>query len=444
MNQYTELFHQYHSQIKNPSAGILNAVRDEAMKRFEAMGFPPSGSEEYQHTDVGAWFAPDYGLNINRLPISVNPYDAFRCDVPNLSTQLYFLVNDAFYSDQLSKGQLPEGVLIGSLNAFAQSHPEIVGKYYNQAVAQKEIPTTDFNTAFCQDGFFLYVPKNVVIEKPIQLVSLLRGNIDMLVNRRMLIIIEENAEAKLLVCDHSMDENNFLANQVTEVYVAKNGRFDMYELEETNTSTRRISSTYVQQKEDSNVVINGTSLFNGQTRNNYFVLLAGERAEASLTGMAIMDNEQRVDTQVVVDHAVPYCTSNQLFKYVLDEQSQGAFCGRVLVRQDAQKTMAYQSNKNLCISKDAKMHTKPQLEIYADDVKCSHGATVGQLDENALFYMRSRGLSEQESRMLLKFAFTADVIDTIRLDALKDRLHLLVEKRFRGELAKCAGCRACQ
>ena len=180
------------------------------------------------------------------------------------------------------------------------------------------------------------------------------------------------------------------------------------------------------------------------TRNNYYINLKGEGAEAILAGMAIADKEQQVDTYSHITHAVPHCTSNELIKYVLNDRAIGAFSGRILVKEGADKTEAYQTNRNLCATREARMYSKPQLEIYADDVKCSHGMTTGQLDENALFYMQSRGIPLDEARMLLSVAFTSDVIEHVRVDALKDRLHKLVEKRFRGELAKCAGCRICK
>ena len=247
-----------------------------------------------------------------------------------------------------------------------------------------------------------------------------------------------------LVCDHAMDGVNFLATQVIEIFAGENAIFDFYELEETHTSTVRISNMYVRQEANSNVLLNGMTLHNGTTRNTTRVTLAGEHAELNLCGMAIADKNQHVDNHTTIDHAVPNCTSNELYKYVLDEQAVGAFAGLVLVRPDAQHTSSQQTNRNLCATRDAHMYTQPQLEIYADDVKCSHGATVGQLDESALFYMRQRGIPVREARLLLMFAFVNEVIDTIRLDALKDRLHLLVEKRFRGELNKCQGCAICK
>lgn len=442
--QYIDLFSQTEAMICRHSAEVLNAPRAAAFADFERLGFPTRKQEKYKYTDVSKFFEPDYGLNLNRLDIPVNPYEVFKCDVPNMSTSLYFVVNDGFYSKALPASHLPEGVLFGSLKEMAEKHPELVGKYYGKLADTSKDGVTAFNTAFAQDGVLLYVPKNVTVERPIQLVNIFRGDVDFLVNRRVLIVLEEGAQARMLMCDHAMDNVNFLATQVIEVFVGANAFFDLYELEETHTSTVRISNLYVKQEANSNVLLNGMTLYNGTTRNTTEVLLAGEGAETRLCGMAIEDKNQHVDNHTTIDHAVPNCTSNELFKYVLDDQSVGAFSGLVLVRPGAQHTSSQQTNRNLCATRDARMYTQPQLEIYADDVKCSHGATVGQLDENALFYMRQRGIPEHEARLLLMFAFVNEVVDTIRLDALRDRLHLLVEKRFRGELNKCQGCAICR
>ena len=442
--QYIDLFSQTEAMICRHSAEVLNAPRAAAFADFERLGFPTRKQEKYKYTDVSKFFEPDYGLNLNRLDIPVNPYEVFKCDVPNMSTSLYFVVNDGFYSKALPASHLPEGVLFGSLKEMAEKYPELVGKYYGKLADTSQDGVTAFNTAFAQDGVLLYVPKNVTVERPIQLVNILRGDVDFLVNRRVLIVLEEGAQARMLMCDHAMDKVNFLETQVIEGFVGANAFFDLYELEETHTSTVRISNLYVKQEANSNVLLNGMTLYNGTTRNTTEVLLAGEGAEIRLCGMAIEDKNQHVDNHTTIDHAVPNCTSNELFKYVLDDQSVGAFSGLVLVRPGAQHTSSQQTNRNLCATRDARMYTQPQLEIYADDVKCSHGATVGQLDENALFYMRQRGIPEREARVLLMFAFVNEVVDTIRLDALRDRLHLLVEKRFRGELNKCQGCGICR
>ena len=442
--QYIDLFSQCEAMICRHSAEVMNVPRAQAFADFERLGFPTTKEEKYKYTDAAKLFAPDYGLNLNRLDIPVNPYEVFKCDVPNMSTALYFVVNDAFYNKALPKTPLPEGVLLGSLKDMATQYPDLVKKYYGKLADTSKDGITAFNTTFAQDGFMLYVPKGVVVDKPIQLVNILRADVNFMVNRRLLVVLEEGAQARMLVCDHAMDDVNFLSTQVVEVFVGDNAVFDFYELEETHNSTVRFSNMYVAQEANSNVLLNGMTLHNGTTRNTTEVTLNGRGAEINLCGMAIADKNEHVDNHTFIDHKVSDCISNELFKYVLDDQSVGAFAGKVLVRPGAQHTSSQQTNRNICATREARMYTQPQLEIYADDVKCSHGATVGQLDEKALFYMQQRGISYKEARLLLMFAFVNEVIDTIRMDALKDRLHLLVEKRFRGELNKCQGCAICK
>ena len=425
------------------SAEALNAPRAKAFAHFEEMGFPTRKVEKYKYTDVEKFFAPNYGLNLNRISVPVNPYEVFKCDVPNMSTSLYFVVNDEFDKHDNPTTPLPEGVIFGSLRDVAQQHPELVKKYYARLADTSKDAITAFNTMFAQDGVLMYIPKNTVVDKPIQLVNILRADVDFMVNRRILIIVEDNAQAKLLICDHAMDDVNFLSTQVIEAYVGENSYFDLYELEETHNASIRFSNLYVHQAASSNVLLNGMTLHNGTTRNMTEVTLDGPGAEINLCGMAIVDRNEQIDNTTFIDHKATDCTSNELFKYVLDEQAVGSFAGKVLVREGAQRTNSQQTNRNICNTKEARMYTQPQLEIYADDVKCSHGATVGQLDENALFYMQQRGISYKEAKLLLMFAFVDDVIHNIRMDALSERLHLLVEKRFRGELNKCQGCAIC-
>lgn len=442
--QYIDLFTQCEALICRHSAEGLNAPRAKAFADFERLGFPTRKQEKYKYTEVGTFFAPDFGLNLNRLEFPVNPYEVFKCDVPNMSTSLYFVINDSFDKHDHPSAQLPEAVLFGSLRELAMQYPDLIKKYYGKLADTSKDGLTAFNTMFAQDGVLMYVPKNVVMEKPIQLVNILRADMNTLSNRRLLIILEEGAQTKLLVCDHAMDNVNFLSTQVTEVFVGENAYFDLYELEETHNSTVRFSQLFVEQQAGSNVLLNGMTLHNGTTRNTTEVQLVGRGAEINLCGMAIADKNEQVDNHTTIDHRVPDCTSNELFKYVLDDQAVGAFAGKVLVREGAQHTSSQQTNRNICATREARMYTQPQLEIYADDVKCSHGATVGQLDENALFYMQQRGIPLKEARLLLMFAFVNEVIDYIRMDALKDRLHRLVEKRFRGELNKCQGCAICK
>ncbi len=440
LQQYIDLYRSQQAMIESHSAPALNALRPQALARAEQAGLPSQQNENFHHTDIETLYAPDYGLNLARLELPTHPHEAFRCDVPNLSTQLYFLVGDNFYRHESCR-PLPEGVLAGSLRDLAIEHPDLVAHYYGKIADMSHDATVALNTLLAQDGFMLYIPARVVVEKPIQLVNIMGGTIPMMANRRLLIVAEASAQVKLLACDHSEESDiSHLITQVTEIWAGDGAVVDYYNLEENVTTSRRVTSTFVHQEANSNVLVNGITLRNGITRDNYYVTFNGEHAETHLCGMAIADGEEKVDVFTHIDHRVAHCHSNELFKFALDDHAQGSFAGRILVREGAQKTEAYQSNKNLCASPDAHMYTKPQLEIYADDVKCSHGATVGQLDQQALFYMRTRGISEAEARMLLMFAFMSDVIDHVRLDALKDRLRQLVEKRFRGELSKCQHC----
>lgn len=443
--QYIDLYGQCRDMIMDHSVEPLNAVRDAAFEDFKRIGFPTKKVERYKYTDIPALFEPDYGLNLNRLEIPVDPYEAFRCDVPNLSTSLYFVLNDGFYDKVQPKGHLlPEGVFVGSLAKYAAANPEFVAKYYAKLAKTADDGITALNTMLAQDGLLVYVPKGVVVDRAVQVINILRSDVDLMVNRRVLIVIEAGAEVKLLFCDHAADDRRFLATQVIEAYVGDNASLDLYCLEETHVKNVRVSNVFIEQQRDSRVSHNVITLHNGVTRNRTDLVFAGEGAECDLYGCVIADKHQHVDNNTLIDHKVGHCTSRELYKYVLDGNAVGAFAGRVLVRHGAQKTVSQETNQNLCATKEARMYTQPMLEIYADDVKCAHGSTVGQLNDAALFYMRQRGIPLKEARLLLEFAFANEVIDGIKLVPLRDRLHYLVEKRFRGELNKCEGCKLCR
>ena len=442
--QYIDLYTDARAMICEHSSSMMNDVRDVAFEDFKRQGFPSRKVERYRYTDMDSVFEPNYGLNLNRLDIPVNPYEAFKCDVPNLSTSLYFVVNDAFYTKELPKVNLSEGVIVNSLRAVAAESPILVEKYYAKIAKTDEDAVTALNTMLAQDGLLIYVPKNVKLDRAVQVINLLRSDVDLMVNRRVLIIMDEGSEAKFLFCDHTIDEKNFLATQVIEAYVGENASLDLYCMEETHEHNRRVSNVYVEQQANSRFNHNVITLHNGITRNKLDLVFRGEGAECFCNGCVIADKNQHIDNNTFIDHAVGHCESRELYKYVLDGQATGAFAGRVMVRHDAQKTNSEMRNQNLCTTKQARMYTQPELEIYADDVKCAHGSTVGQLNEQAMFYMRQRGISEKEAKLLLEFAFINEVVDNIQLEPLKDRLHYLVEKRFRGELNKCAGCKSCK
>ena len=461
--QYIELYEQARQVIFDHAPEPMNAVRDEAFKDFRRQGFPSKKVERYKYTDIQKLFAPDYGVNLSRLQIPVDPYEAFRCDVPNLSTSLYFVVNDMFYKggEELSNKELrnkelrsnfhpslPEGVIVGSL----RDYPELISKYYARLAKTSEDAVTALNTMLAQDGMLVYVPKNVKVDRAIQVINILKATPsnaqrqvpDLMVNRRVLIILEEGAEIKMLFCDHAADDRHFLTTQVIEAYVGNNASLDLYCLEETHHKNVRVSNVYIDQGRDSRVNHNVITLHNGTTRNKLDLTFSGEGAECQCFGCVIADKQQHVDNNTLITHKVPHCTSNELYKYVLDDKAVGAFAGRVLVEHGAQKTASQMTNQNLTATKEARMYTQPMLEIYADDVKCAHGSTVGQLNDAALFYMRQRGISLQEAKLLLQNAFINEVIDHMQLEPLRDRLHYLVEKRFRGELNKCDGCKLCK
>lgn len=442
--QYIDLYNQCKGMINKHAPQVLNDLRDKAFDDFCRLGFPSKKVERYKYTDMQKIFEPDYGLNLNRLEIPVNPYDVFKCDVPNLSTSLYFVVNDSFYDKVLPKCSLAEGVIVGSLSKVATEHPELVAKYYGKIANTGDDAVTALNTMLSQDGLMVYVPKNVKVEKAIQVINILRSDVDLMVNRRVLIVMEQGSEAKFLFCDHAADDRNFLATQVIEAFVGENAKLDLYCLEETHYKNTRVSNVYIEQQANSVVNHNVITLHNGVTRNRLDLVFKGEGAECFANGCVIGDKSQHIDNNTLIDHQVGHCTSHQLYKYVLGDEAVGAFAGRILVRKDAQKTSSNEINQNLCTTKKARMFTQPMLEIYADDVKCSHGSTVGQLNDAAMFYMRQRGISEKEAKLLLEFAFVNEVVDQIQLEPLKERLRYLVEKRFRGELNKCEGCKLCK
>ena len=442
--QYIDLYNETQGMIKQHSCDVLNKVRDKAFEDFKRQGFPTKKMERYKYTDISKLFAPDYGLNLQRLKMPINPYEEFKCDVPDLNTSLYFVVNDQFYTDQLPKPQLNDGIVVDSFLNALKTHSEIITKHYAKLADTAKDALTAFNTMLAQDGLFVYVPKDVKADRTIQVINILRSDVNLMLNRRILIVLEDGAELSMLFCDDSADDRKFLATQVIEAYVGNNAKLELNCLEETHLKNVRISNVYIDQQKNSRVSHNIITLHNGVTRNKLDLTFSGEGSECFLNGCVVADKHQHVDNNTVINHTVGNCTSNQLYKYVLDDHAVGAFAGLVYVAKDAQKTLSHEVNQNLCASSTPHMYTQPMLEIYADDVQCNHGSTVGQLNNAALFYMQQRGIDKREAKLLLEFAFVNEVIDKMELVPLRDRLHHLVEKRFRGELDKCRGCQLCK
>ena len=440
IDQYINLYQANKDSLAKHSAGALNARRNDALNALAGRSMPQKGDEDYEVTDLEALFAPDYGVNINRIDLGVNPAEAFRCDVPNMSTCLFFLLNDTFFPGKNAEKTLPKGVIISSLAKAAEKYPELVDRYYSR-IAGLSCPQTALNTLLAQDGIFVYVPKGVVVEKPIQIVNILNSGTPLMVNRRMLFVLEDDAQARVLVCDHTQNRNTeYLNSQVIEIFAGKRAVFDYYDIEDSSDSTRRVSSLYIRQEEQANLMVDGITLMNGTTRNNYVVDLAGHRTELHLLGMAMANENRHIDNHTVVTHSAGGGHTDELFKYVLDGKAVGAFSGLIKVCPGAAKTEAFQSNKNICASPDARMYSKPQLIIDCDDVKCNHGSSIGQIDQNALFYMQARGIPEHEAKLMLMQAFMNDVIAGVRMESLKDRLRHLVETHILHGGASCRDC----
>lgn len=441
LNQYINLYKENTKLIDDNSAPVLNALRPDALQSLDGAHLPTRHTEGFEKTSIEDMFAPDYGVNISRVNIPVDVTDTFRCDVPNLSTLLGFVINDSFHPASKLESKLPEGVIFTSLRKAAAEHPELVERYYG-SVAPLGDTSVALNTLLVQDGVFIYVPRNIRLERPLQLVNIFSAPVPMMAFRRGLIVLEEGAELQLLVCDHTQQsDNDFLGSQVVEVIAGERARFETCTIEESSERTSRYSKMFIRQHAHSQVICNATTLTCGNTRNEFTIDLLGEHCETHLAGMAIGSGKMHIDNDSAINHRAPHCHSNQLFKYVLDEESTGAFEGSILVTPQAQYTEAYQSNRNILASTSARMHCKPQLEIYNDEVKCSHGATTGQLDNDALFYMRTRGIPESEARTMLMQAFMIDVIETVRIPGLQERLRHLVERRFSGTLGDCSACK---
>lgn len=440
LSQYTDIYRDHREAIDSHSSAVINAMRPAAYDVLKGKELPGKNTEGYEKTSIDEMMSPDFGININRVNIPVDVAASFHCGVPNMSTLLGIVVNDSFHPVGSLLTRLPEGVIFGSLAQAAAEHPELVGLYYGK-VASLESVTTALNTLLVQDGVFVYVPKGVALEKPLQLVNIFSSPTSLMAARRLLIVMEEGASAQLLVCDHTQDSSQkYLSSQVIEIVLNRDSRLDYYDLEESGEGTSRCSSVYARQESGSSLTVNGMTLSCGNTRNDYNIEITGDGCDTLLAGMAIASGHQHIDNNSSVNHLGSHCHSRQLFKYVLDDDASGAFEGGIVVNEGAVKTEAYQSDRNLLASIGAKMHTKPQLLIYCDDVKCSHGATTGQLDQEALFYMRSRGISEKTARTMLMQAFMSEVIETVRMEGLRERLHMLVEKRFHGQQSFCGDC----
>ncbi|MBN1182476.1 MAG: Fe-S cluster assembly protein SufD [Bacteroidales bacterium] len=437
---FLDLFNQNAEKILGSGTSYINEIRKQALRNFEGKGIPSNRIEDYKYTNLEPHFKNTYNKYFEPREMDFDINDIFKCDVPNLDTNTVILLNGFYYDKKNPLQKLEKGALIGSFSEAGKKYPELFEKHFSKYASNENEGLVALNTAFAQDGLFMYVPDNVVLEIPIQIINMMMSDENIMAQYRNLIILGKNAKVTLIVCDHTLSPHKFLTNSVSEIFTGDNSRLNYYKIQNENNESTQISNTYIHQERDSRVSSSVITLHGGLVRNNMYVNLNGEGCDCNITGLFFADKAQHVDNYTFIDHKAPHCTSNQLFKGVLDQLATGAFNGKIMVRPDAQKTIAYQKNNNILLSNDVKMNSKPQLEIYADDVKCSHGATSGQLDEDALFYMRSRGVNEKEAKLLLMHAFTKEVISHLDVKPLQERIDSMVNQRLRGELSRCNNC----
>lgn len=436
-DQLTALFEQNRALLNQGSSPLLNRMREVSFKRFIQAGIPDFKNEDYKYTNLKPAFQKSYRQELVRESGLINLNEVFKCNVPELDAHLVFLVNGWFYSGNQPGAELPEGVVLGSLDQIANERPELLDRFLNRQAGLSNDPMVALNSAFAKDGFFLLIPKGVAIEKPVQIINLLSSGENLMVTQRNLVIAEAGSQAKVLVCDHTLTTTSCLLNAVTEVFVGDDALVDVYTIQNHHNQSTTIHSSFFKLQRNSNLVTGTVSLHGGLIRNNLKVTFSGEHAEANVNGISYTDKKQHVDNYTLIEHAMPNCLSNQIYKNILDDESTGAFSGRIHVARDAQQTNAFQRNNNVLLSDKARMQTKPQLIIDADDVKCSHGATVGQINEDALFFLRARGIGERDARMMLMNAFAHEVVQKITNEAIRDRIDELIEKRLKGEISRC-------
>lgn len=438
--QYIELLTAHRNLIDANSTEQMNALRSAAIGQFAQNGIPARKQEDFRHIDMPSLYAPDYGVNFKRLGLHVSG-EMYRCSVPGMKAATAYMTGDV---PSVQATGNTGGAIITTIREAGTTHPEILSKYYGRLSGKSTDGTVALNTALAQDGIFIYIPDGVKMPMPLQIVNIMQSPEALMSNRRLLIVAGRGSEGEILVCDHNFSAAATLTTQVAEIYTEEGASLQYYEIEETTLKASRVSSLFAEQQAMSHLLLDTITLHNGVTRNNYEISLAGEGAETELVGIGIADKTQQIDNYTRIRHIAPRCTSNELFKYILDEESTATFKGSIIVENGADKSVARQTNKNICLSPASHVYTEPQLEIYADDVKCGHGATVGQLDETALFYLRQRGIPEAEARMMLMLAFTADIIDKVRLAPLKERLTYLIDNRLRGGMDRCEGCAMCK
>lgn len=436
--EFISLFTANRSLLEESSTPELNSHRSKAIETFQKLGLPTKDTESYKYTDINKLFDHDYGIDLNKkLPITGK-----KCDCKNLIEEAYTINshNGCLKIDEQIQLLKEKGITICSLQEAEKSHSELLTKYYNKQAENSEHAIVALNTAFVQNGIFVHVAKNTVLDKPIQFVNQVDTAVDLMIFPRKLLLVEGQAKVEIFDYTYAVDCQPLLSNIVTELYAETNSQVAYYNLQNQCEKATILDSLFVSQKRDSKVNTNTISLYGRLIRNNITVALEEENCENGTYGLYLAKGDEHIDNYSTINHIAPHCTSWEHFKGILDDNADTGFCGRIHVYPDAQKTEAYQTNNNLLLSNNAKANTKPQLIIEADDVSCSHGATVGQLDEQALFYLRARGIHYKESYRIMMAAFMNEIIEKITCETLRNNIEEMVAMKMNGGKTYCNAC----
>lgn len=408
--------------------GLLGSVRQKAFAQYNKMGIPTSRNEEWKYTRLASLTNKNYTLQTTTVLPSADVIDNIR--LQSESAAELFFVNGVFVKEISNINS--DALVVLSLNEAAESeYKNYLHQHLNQSSRYMKDGMNALNAAFVANGLFVLVKKNKAIDRPVFVYHLTDTNNDnVFIQPRSLFVVEENAQVQLVELYKNNGLHESFTNEVIEIAVQENARFEYYKVQDENENCHHVGTTHVQQVGKCFTHCVTVTLDGGTVRNNINMILEAENNEGHLYGLYMVDGKTHVDNHSIVDNVKPNCFSNEFYKGIMDGNSTGVFNGKIFVRQDAQKTNAYQSNKNVLISDSASVNTKPQLEIFADDVKCSHGCTIGSLDDEALFYLRARGLDEKKAKALLLHAFAADILEQVKPEALRSYLEQKIDARL--------------
>jgi Fe-S cluster assembly protein SufD len=429
-DRFISAFEVNKGETLNGTNATISRQRETAIDRFAELGIPTNRLEAWKYTNIAKVLDRPYALHLGSDTPALSHEDIAPFFVDGLDAHRVVLVNGRFEGALSDVGELPKDVVVSGLSAAGQSHPDLVESHYGAQADVDDEALTALNTAFVQDGYFVYVPSGTVVEKPIFVLQVNTADEDLFVQPRNLVVVEDGAMARIIESQQTLGTMRTFTNGVSEMSVGTKGNLEHYVVQHEGDHASRVQSLYAHHKADSVFSTHTTTLSGDVVRNNLAITPDGTHCESNLFGLFLGKSDMHVDNNTLVDHVEPDCLSNELYKGVLGGRSTGVFNGKVFVHRDAQRINAYQSNKSIVLTNEAQIYSKPELEIYADDVQCSHGATSGQLDEEGLFYLRSRGLSEERARILMLRGFARDVIDEVKIDALHAHLDDLVGQRF--------------